>query len=202
MRGTVMGVVGVVMAAVLPAGAAESAGGEPAASYQVVRFGPFEAEVPAAWRVVPPANPMRVLQLAMVVKGSEAAPVDLVVYHFPGSGGGVEANIERWIGQFRQPDGSDSHKAARIEKHTPGGLKVTTVKVSGTYTAAMGPMMRGGAEKPNHTMFGAVIEHPEGHYFLKAVGPTQQMKQHERAWAHLIGSLRRQGSKLAPAGGG
>jgi len=30
----------------------------------------------------------------------------MAVFVFPGGGGGVQANINRWVSQFKQPDGS------------------------------------------------------------------------------------------------
>ncbi len=61
-------------------------------------------------------------------------------------GGSVQANIERWINQIKQPDGSSSQDKAKTETATVNGLKVTTVDVTGTYTAEMTP---GGGDRHN-----------------------------------------------------
>ena len=38
----------------------------------------------------------------------DAQDAELVVYYFGGSGGTVEANIDRWVAQMKQPDGRPS----------------------------------------------------------------------------------------------
>ena len=60
-----------------------------------------------------------------------------------GAGGSVEANIDRWIGQFTQPDGSDTKKAAKIEQKKIGGQEVHLVDVAGTYKDQRGPFAGG-----------------------------------------------------------
>ena len=43
---------------------------------------------------------------------------ECVVYYFgSGQGGGVEANIKRWIGQFTAPDGGPADKLAKMPPH-------------------------------------------------------------------------------------
>src|SRR5437879_9333554 len=64
----------------------------------------------------------------------------LVLYYFGATqGGSPQANIDRWISQIQQPDGSASKDKAKTETSTINGLKVTAVDVAGTYTAEMAP---------------------------------------------------------------
>ena len=124
---------------------------------------------PASWKVGPD-RPMRVTSYVIGSSGKEA---DCAVFYFgPGQGGAVDANIERWIGQFAQPDGSESRKAAKIANHTIAGLKVTTIDLVGTYLASMGGPMSGKTEPmPGYRLLGAIIEAPEGPVFFKITGP-------------------------------
>ena len=57
----------------------------------------------------------------------------------------MEANLDRWIGQFLQADGKPSKAAAKIAKRTIHGWPVTTVDVAGAYTGMAGPTSQGGA---------------------------------------------------------
>ena len=63
---------------------------------------------PAGWKPVTTASAMRVAQFALPRAAGDAQDGELVVYYFGGSGGTVDANIERWLGQMQQPDGKPS----------------------------------------------------------------------------------------------
>ena len=56
----------------------------------------------------------------------------------------MDANLDRWIGQFLQADGKPSKAAAKIAKRTIHGWPVTTVDVSGAYTGMGGPTAQAG----------------------------------------------------------
>ena len=81
---------------------------------------------------------MRVAEFVVPKAAGDSEDAEAIVYFFGGSGGTVDANIDRWIGQMQQPDGSASKDKARRETLTINGLKVTTVDVAGT-------VCRGGA---------------------------------------------------------
>jgi hypothetical protein len=52
---------------------------------------------------------MRVAQYKLPKAEGDTEDGSLVIYYFgQGQGGGTAANIERWINQMKQPDGSDS----------------------------------------------------------------------------------------------
>ena len=94
---------------------------------------------PATWKPVPISSSMRVAQYSLPRAAGDTADAELVVYYFGGSGGTVEANIERWVGQMQQPDGRPSSAVAKRQSRTVNGLKVTLVDVPGTYVAEMTP---------------------------------------------------------------
>ncbi|MFQ5702013.1 MAG: hypothetical protein ACE5HU_09235, partial [Acidobacteriota bacterium] len=90
--------------------------------------------------------------------------------------GTVGANLQRWYGQFVQPDGKDTADTARVDRFNAGGLAVTVVRVAGTYTASGGPTMRGGVPRPDYGMVAGVIETGGGPWFLKCVGPETTVR--------------------------
>ena len=64
----------------------------------------------------------------------------MLFFFGPGQGGSAEQNVERWTGQFTQPDDKPSKDAAVVTIRTVNGLKQTSVDVAGTYK----PMPMGG----------------------------------------------------------
>jgi len=134
--------------------------------------GDLKFQAPEGWVSEQPSSNMRVAQYRLPGDGGDAS---LIVFFFgPGQGGSVEANLDRWIGQMKQPDGSSSKEKAKTEMTTVNGMKVTLLDVTGTYGA--GDMMGGGGatgDKPNSRMRAGVIETTKGAYYIKLIGPEK-----------------------------
>ena len=110
-----------------------------------------------------------------------------------GAGGSVEANIDRWIGQFEQADGGDTKKAAKIEKLKVNGQNVHYVDVSGTYRDMPGGPFAGGKAvlREDYRMLAAIIETEKaGNYFFKFYGPKATVAENEKAFRELVDSLK------------
>src|SRR5579862_6994178 len=107
----------------------------------------WAADSGAGLRWTTPANwkseaqrPMRLGTYSISPATGDSDPAECGVYYFgSGQGGSVEANLDRWIGQFAQADGKPSKSAAKTDKRTVHGLKVTTIDVSGAYSGMGGP---------------------------------------------------------------
>lgn len=128
---------------------------------------------PPEWVTEQPSSKARVAQLRLPKADGDKEDGQLVIYYFgPTSGGSVAANIERWIGQMEQPEGA-TPKTPKTESLTVNGLKVSTVDVSGTYTAEMSPGSTEHHNDPDYRMRAAVVETPAGFYYLKLVGPQK-----------------------------
>src|SRR5215471_18652665 len=92
----------------------------------------FGAESGAGIRWMVPANwkseaerPMRLATYTVPAAPGDSEGGECGVYYFgQGQGGSVEANLDRWIGQFVQADGKSSKDAAKIDKRSIHGLKV------------------------------------------------------------------------------
>ncbi len=155
-----------------PAAPFESAHG--AASGNQKAFGPLKMHVPEGWVEQTPTSTMRQGQFALPRVEGDPADGELVVFYFgPGQGGSAEANIDRWIGQITQPDGSSSKERARTSKRTVAGLSVTVVDITGTYQALMMPGAPSGGPNKGYRMIAAVVETPQGPWFFKLVGPEK-----------------------------
>src|SRR5438105_14491734 len=144
---------------------------------------------PSAWHARPPASSMRVAEFVVPKAQGDVEDAEVVVYYFGGSGGTAEANIDRWIGQIQQPDGSPTRGSARRDTRTINGLKVSTVDVSGTYIAEVRPGASERVNKPGFRLRAAVVETPRGAYYIKMTGPARTVAAADRDFAALLASL-------------
>jgi hypothetical protein len=130
---------------------------------------------PPAWQGRPASSAMRVAEFVVPKAPGDAEDAELIVYFFGGTGGSVDANIDRWVAQMQQPDGAASKDKARRETQTVNGLKVTMVDVTGTYIAEVRPGATERYNKPDFRLRAAVIETPRGPYYIKMTGPAKTM---------------------------
>jgi hypothetical protein len=109
-----------------------------------------------------------------------------VVFFFgQGGGGGVEANIQRWIDQMEVPAGSNPAP----ETFDANGYRVTWIDVSGTLKPSgmgMGPT----TEQPGSRLLGAVVEGPGGPWFFKATGPGSTLSAERDNFLGMLKSVR------------
>jgi len=147
---------------------------------------------PAGWKPVPTTSSMRTAQFALPHAAGDTQDAELVVYYFGGSGGTVEANIERWLGQIQQPDGKPSSAVAQRQKRTVNGLAVTLVDVGGTYIAEITPGAKERHNSPNFRLRAAVIETTNGPYFIKLTGPAKTIASHDKAFEQFLASVKYQ----------
>jgi hypothetical protein len=167
-----------------PAGIAAAAGASAEA-------GGLRWDVPEGW-TAQPERPMRAATYTVPAAEGDPEPGEVAVFYFgPNEGGGVQANIDRWIGQIAQPDGSSSADKAKVEK-IDGGVALTKVDVSGTYLMSSGPMMQVSEEKPGFRLIGAIAEGPEGAVFFKFTGPAKTVAAAEADLLTMMRSVKRQ----------
>lgn len=143
----------------------------------------------SGWKTDAP-KPMRVVTYQVPAAKGDTEGGELAVFYFgAGQGGATEANIQRWIGQLSQPDGSPSAKAAKRSTRKVNGMPVALVDVTGTYTASMGPMGPKTA-KPGFRLLGAVVEGPQGSVFFKLTGPAKTVAATEKDFQKLVDSVK------------
>ena len=139
--------------------------------------------VPKRW-TIDLAQGMRVATYLVPAAGGEGA--ECAVYYFgPGQGGGVDANLERWMGEFQPLEKHD------VRKLKPGGIEVTRIEARGTYAAHS---MRGSeapGQKPNWALMGAIVSGPKGDVFFKLTGPAATMERAAKEFDGMLGSVRK-----------
>jgi hypothetical protein len=142
--------------------------------------------VPAGWVEEERTSSMRVAQYRLPKAVSDTEDASVVLYYFgQNQGGSVTANIERWVGQMKQADGDTSKK----ENLEVNGLKVTTVDVAGTYVAETAPGSGTFFNKPGYRLRAAVVETPNGSYYVKLVGPEKTVAQWNESFLSYIKSF-------------
>ena len=152
--------------------------------------GNLTSTAPDGWVVEKTSSSMRVAQYKLPKADGDPEDASLVLYYFgQGQGGATQANIDRWIGQMHQPDGSDSKAKAKSESLTVNGLKVTMVDVAGTYSAEMSPGAGDFTSKPGYRLRAAVVETPKGSYFAKLTGPEKTITRWDQAFRDYINSF-------------
>lgn len=142
-------------------------------------------KAPADWKKATTNSPMRKAQFAVARKGIQDKG-EVVFYHFgPGAVGGTQANVKRWLGQFKEPV---EQLGTKTEKSKVDSTNVTLVKAHGTYLsgAPIGPK----TPKPNYALLGAIIEAPKGHIFIKFTGPRDLVDDAEKGFRKMVQSAK------------
>jgi hypothetical protein len=134
------------------------------------------------------ARPMRAATYNVPGAAGNLDAGECAVYFFgAGQGGSVEANLERWKGQFKQTGGKPV--TPTIKKRTIHNLHVTTIDAAGEYSGMGGPMAGGKTVMPGYRLLGAIVEGPAGNVFVKFTGPAKTVSANERKFEQLLNSF-------------
>ena len=135
-----------------------------------VKADALELEVPKAWKAIEPSNNFRKAVFEIPAVEGESEPAEYVVFYFGGDGGGLQANVKRWIEQFQPKE----RKVAMTQGTSPAG-KYVLVELSGTYNKPIGPpVLRRTEPMANARMLAVVLAvEGKGNYFLKLAGPEK-----------------------------
>ncbi len=131
-------------------------------------------------------RPMRIATYTVPASEGDPEAGECAVSFFgAGQGGNVDANIDRWVGQFESA-GTPARASREVN-----GLKVSLVQIAGSYLAPGGPMMQSQGKKENYRLLGAIVEGPEGMIFFKLTGPAKTLAASEGDFNAMIGSLKK-----------
>ncbi len=120
-----------------------------------------------------------------VVPGADvASDAECAVFYFgPGQGGGVDANLDRWSGEF------DKIERQSTKRREIGGLKVATIEASGTFAGHTMKSGDAGGPKEQWGLLGAIVEGPNGDVFFKLTGPAATTASARTAFEEMLSSL-------------
>jgi len=158
-------------------------GAHGAALGPIVRLGSMYMKAPESWARKPTASAFVLAEFSLPHAEEDADDGRLTVTSV---GGSVEANVDRWRGQFGGKPEHDSQEKIEI-----GGVPVVLIDFSGTYDAqhgGMGPAAP--AAEPTASRMRAAIFSVKGQQFIiKCTGPEKTMTQHADAFLAFINSL-------------
>jgi len=141
------------------------------------QVGTFTFNRPNGWNWIPPTSTMRKAQLE--VPGTNQEKADITFFHFgPGQGGGVQANVNRWFGQFQGGPTSQREVAE-------GRTRIYYVQATGTFQSGM----PGGPTKPleNYALLGAILtDEQSGDVFVKMTGPKTTVDSASTLFQEMI----------------
>ncbi len=159
----------------------------PSPAAKPLRFKNVEMKIPDSWKPQTPANPMRVAQIEWPAAPAHPEPPQLIVFWFgPNEGGTVDANLQRWRGQFEQPgDGETSRFRTDL-------ASVTLLDKAGTFKQQPSMMSPEYTPRPNWRMLAAVVEIEGGPFFFRAVGPDASVTAQRDALHAALRSMRPQ----------
>jgi hypothetical protein len=108
------------------------------------------------------------------------------------AGGSIDDNLDRWYGQFIQPDGGSTKELAKVKKLELAGETVHLVDMSGTFKDQKGPFAPA-VERPKYRMLGAIVtlKNSRANYYVKFYGPQRTVAEQERAFTKMIEGLTR-----------
>ena len=146
-------------------------------SANVVEVAGYQFVAPDEWKQSEPSSSMRKAQFNLSTKAGKSA--ELVFFYFgPSGGGGVRANVDRWIKQF------EDLQEKSVKEEIVKEVKVTYVRATGTFLSGspFGPK----TPKPGHSLLGAIVEGRQGSIFLKMVGQTKAVREFEEPVIEMI----------------
>jgi hypothetical protein len=142
---------------------------------------------PAGW-TNEGSRPMRAATYTIAPASGDKASAECGVYFFgAGQGGTVEANLERWKGQFKGPDGKVA--PAQVATRAVHGLAVTTIDTAGEYSGMGVPMAASSAPVPGYRLLGAIVAGPGGNMFVKFTGPAKTIAANQQKFEQLLSSF-------------
>jgi hypothetical protein len=157
-----------------------------------IAAGSLSLEAPEGFERVQPKSGMIEAEFAVPSEGDQPAGRMTVM----GAGGSIEANIDRWCGQFIQPDGGVTKDKMSRKSLKVAGCSVTIVDIPGTYLDQPGGPFAGGptVKRPGYRMLAAIVETPKGadgqssngNYFLKFYGPAATVERHAAGFQKMI----------------
>jgi hypothetical protein len=165
----------------LPAGHPPVGGAGPAADTMAATAVPtadgsdLTWTAPAHWTAMP-ARAMR--KASFAVKDDNGATADLSITAFPGTTGGLLANLNRWRGQVGLPPFADADLAGSLEHLDAGDLHFDVVDFPGTANGA-----------PTRIL-GALVPHGSDTWFFKLMGPDVLVAREKPAFLDFLRTVK------------
>lgn len=141
-------------------------------------------KVPPRWQTAANPSSMRIATYHVPRAPGDDADADVSVTQ---AGGTVEANVDRWIGQF----GPEAKKNAKQTTRKIAGFDVTIVEVEGAYNGGMSGTGMSDPKAPvgKAALLGAIVATPGMPHFFKITGPSKTVLSARAELDALLASI-------------
>lgn len=158
---------------------------------KVVKFkdmssgGEITLTVPADWTQQKPQSNLRLGQFSVPPAEGDEQAGEIAVFVFPGGGGDVKSNLNRWIGEFAADDREVKLFKGKSEQ---GDYYLSDLK--GTYNKPVGPPIAGKKmPTPGSRALGVILQVPDKNsFYLKFTGPEKTVTAAEKAYKKAFGA--------------
>jgi hypothetical protein len=148
--------------------------------------GAIKFKVPGEWSVETPKSSMRRAQLKAA---GDKGPAELVVFYFgPQGAGSPEDNIDRWVGQFSNADGTAVQNPS-LALVKVGQQEITRVEVAGQYANTMAQPGQAAPAESGQRLIAAIVNSSNGPYYFKFLGPDETVTAQAKAFDGLLQSI-------------
>jgi hypothetical protein len=137
---------------------------------------------------------MRVATYSVPHGSRDSVDAECAVFFFGSDqGGSIDANIDRWLSQVSQADGSPTRARMKQSQFETGCCEVTVVDIPGTYQSG-GMGMQPEVDHEGWVLLGGIIEAPDGNVFFKLTGPEATVYAHRAQFIAMVKSTKEVGS--------
>ncbi len=153
--------------------------------------------VPRGWVRKEPRSEMIAAEFAIPKVAGDSEDGRLTIMS---AGGSIDANIQRWLGQFTAAAGETL--VPKLEKKSIADQEVHLIDISGTYQDSSRGPFGPKVERPGYRMLAAIIVLKQGgQHFVKFYGPQATIAQAAPSFTTFLDSLTlsRQKNASAPA---
>ena len=165
----VLAVLGLAVSSLVAADKPEKKAAKKAAA-KPVKLRDITLTVPTTWEQQKPSSRLRAGQFKLPAVKGDKDSAELAIFFFGGTGGGADANIRRWIGQFQ----AEGRKMKVLRGESTQGPYLL-LDLTGTYNKPIGPPIQRRTKPMKGARMLAVIlaVKGKGNYFLKLTGPMK-----------------------------
>ncbi|MBC8116158.1 MAG: hypothetical protein H7062_17365 [Candidatus Saccharimonas sp.] len=139
-------------------------------------------KIPASWTQELPANKLRLAQFKTPTAIGDKHPTELVISSSPASGGDVDLNLKRWVGQF-----SAGGRQVNVTTGECSQGKYHLCDVTGTYELSSA----GGKKELRHghrSLSVLLAAEKKGIYYLRLIGPEKSVSAVAEAFRASFGA--------------
>jgi hypothetical protein len=148
----------------------------------------YVTTAPAAWSARQPSSEMRLAEFTLPATAGQEAGEVVVFFFGAGQGGSVEANAERWQGQFTDDRGEHPQPTITHEQNT--AFTTTLVELRGSYARNIGMGANAAGAKPDQVLLAAVVETPKGNLHIQMHGPAADVLAQRAAFLAFVRGIR------------